>query len=120
VSNNWRTSVAGTGSFDPIANLWLDSSQFSRRTNPAVNPFGNGPRLDGAARSARVIRVNSTVMRDFVIKESVKAEFRWEAYDLFNNKIWSVPTMDLSSASFGRVGGASGNRTMQMALRLIW
>jgi hypothetical protein len=120
VSNNWRTSVAGTGSFDPIANLWLDSSQFSRRANPAVNPFGNGPRLDGAARSARVVRVNSTVMRDFVIKENVKAEFRWEAYDLFNNKIWSVPTMDLSSASFGRVGGASGNRTMQMALKLIW
>ncbi len=53
VSNNWRTSVAGTGSFDPIGDLWVDSSRFSRRTNPAVNPFGNAPRLNGASRSAR-------------------------------------------------------------------
>jgi len=59
-------------------------------------------------------------MRDFVIKERVKAEFRWEAYDLFNNKIWATPTMDLSSASFGRISSASGNRTMQMALKVIW
>ncbi|MCC7496375.1 MAG: hypothetical protein IT160_02280 [Bryobacterales bacterium] len=120
VSNNWRTPNAGTGSFDPIGNLWLDASAFGRRPNPAVNPFGNAPRLNGAARSARIVRVNSTVMRGFTIKERVKAELRWEAYDLFNNKVWTVPVLELSSASFGRVGGAAGNRTMQMALRLIF
>jgi hypothetical protein len=119
-SLDWRTPVAGTGSFDPIANLWLDSSKFIRRTNPAVNPFGNAPRLNGASRSARIVRVHSTLMRGFTVKEKIKAEFRWEIYDLFNNKVWTVPTLDLSSDSFGRVGGASGSRSMQMALRLIW
>lgn len=120
VTNDWRTAQAGTGSFNPIGNLWLDSSAFRSRKNPALNPFGNAPRMNGAARSARVVRVNSTVMRGFPIKERLKAEFRWEAYDLFNNKVWTVPVLELSSASFGRVGGAAGNRTMQMALRLIF
>jgi len=120
LTNSWRTAKSGTHEYDPIKDLWVDATGFARRTNPAVNPFGNAPRLSGASRSAKIIRVNSTVMRGFTIMEKLKTEFRWEAYDLFNNKTWNTPTLDLSSSSFGRVSGAGGNRTMQMALRLIW
>ena len=48
-------------------------------------------------------------------------DFRWEIYDMFNLKTWSNPvSADLSNAQFGVVTNASGNRTMQGGLKLIF
>jgi hypothetical protein len=119
-TSNWLAPDAGTGSFDPSKGLWLDPNAFIRRTNPAVEPFGNAPRLNGAARSARIVRANTTLVRGFTLKERLRSELRWEIYDLFNNKTWSVPNQDLSSSTYGLVTNAAGNRTMQVALKLVW
>jgi hypothetical protein len=119
LTNNWYTSAVG-GNFEPATDLMLNSAAFSRRTNPAADPFGNAPRLNGAARSWPIIRENTAVARIFPIKETLKAEFRWESFDLFNHHTWSLPPLDLSNSQFGKVTGAFGNRTMQMGMRLIW
>ncbi len=119
VTNNWYTADVG-GSFDPDKHLMLDRSAFQRRTNAAADPFGNAPRLNGAARSWPIIRENTAVTRIFPVRESMRAEFRWEAFDLFNHHTWSLPALDLSNLQFGRVTNAFGNRTMQLGLKLIW
>jgi hypothetical protein len=121
-TNNWLSAAAANGcsSFGWDKGLYLDPSAFVRRTNPAVDPFGDAPRLNGAARSCGIARINTTVTRAFSIKERARAEVRWEAYDLLNAKTWSVPTLDLSNPLFGKVTGAAGNRTMQLGLRVNW
>jgi hypothetical protein len=95
-------------------------SAFQRRTNPAVDPFGNAPRLDGAARSFRTFRTNMSVAKSFTIREKTHADFRADIFDLFNQKTWSNPTTDLSSNQFGIITNASGNRTMQLGLKLVF
>ncbi len=119
LTNNWYTSAVG-GDFEPATDLMLNASAFQRRTNPAVDPFGNAPRLNGAARSWPIIRENTAVTRIFPIKESMKAEFRWESFDLFNHHTWGNPPLDLSNLQFGKITSAFGNRTMQLGLKLIW
>ncbi len=119
LSHNWYTSAVNS-SFDPNVSLMLDASAFSRRTNPAADPFGNAPRLIGSARSWPIIRENTALTRAFTIKEGIRGEFRWESFNLFNHHTWSLPTLELSNSQFGKVTNAFGNRTMQMGLRFIW
>jgi len=119
-SLDWRAPVVGDR-FDPSVEPYLSATPFLRRTNPAVDPFGNAPRLNGATRSPGRFRENISVARSFVLRERAHLDFRWEIYDIFNLKTWNNPaSSDLSSSLFGVVTGASGNRTMQGGLKLVF
>jgi hypothetical protein len=119
-SHNWRAPVGGD-KFDPYRESFLSRDSFQRRTNPAIDPFGNAPRFVGATRSSGRFRENITVTRVFPIRERVRLDFRWEIYNIFNLKTWSNPaSADLANTQFGIVTNASGNRTMQMGLKLIF
>lgn len=119
-SHDWRAPVGGDR-FDPYREAFLSRDAFQRRTNPAIDPFGNAPRLVGAVRSPGRFRENISVTRSFPIREKVKIDFRWETYNMFNLKTWSNPSsIDLNNTQFGIVTGASGNRTMQMGLKFIF
>jgi hypothetical protein len=119
-SLDWRAPVGGDR-FDPYRDSFLSRNPFQRRTDPSIDPFGNAPRLNGITRSSGRFRENITVIRTFPIRERVKMDFRWEIYDIFNLKTWNNPvSADLANSQFGVVTGASGNRTMQMGLKLIF
>jgi hypothetical protein len=117
-SHKWRAAWAG--SFDPDKGMMLDASVFQRRRNPSEDPFGNAPRLNGGTRSFPVIRENTALTRSLAIHERIRLLLRWETYDLFNHKTWSVPPLDLANSQFGRVTNAWGNRTMQLGVKLAW
>jgi hypothetical protein len=116
---NWRAAISGS-EFDPDKDLYFNTAAFARRTNPAADPFGNAPRLYGGTRSFPVIRTNISVARSFSLHEKLAAYLRWEVFDLFNQKTWSLPTMDRNNALFGKITNASGNRTMQLSLRIAF
>jgi hypothetical protein len=119
-SLDWRAPVIGDR-FDPDQEPYLSRSSFQRRTDPTVDPFGNAPRLNGATRSPGRFRENVSIARSFAIRERAHLDFRWEIYDMFNLKTWSNPaSADLSSTLFGVVNNASGNRTMQGGLKLVF
>ncbi len=119
-SLSWRAPVAGDR-FDPYRDAFLSRDSFQRRTDPTIDPFGNAPRLNGATRSPGRFRENISITRTFPVKERVKMDFRWEIYDLFNLKTWKNPaSLDLANNQFGIVTGASGNRTMQLGLKLLF
>ncbi len=119
-SSDWRAPVGGDR-FDPYREPFLSRNSLQRRTDPTVDPFGNAPRLNGATRSPGRFRENISITRSFPIMERVKMDFRWEIYDIFNLKTWSNPvSADLANSQFGIVTGASGNRTMQMGLKLTF
>jgi len=120
LSHNWRAPVGGR-EFDPDRDMFFDRSAFARRTNPAVDPFGNAPRLNGAVRSFPIYRENVSITRSIPVKERARVELRWEMYNLFNHHTWSLPPADLSNVQlFGRVTNAAGNRTMQLGLKLVY
>src|SRR5437867_7334118 len=48
LKNDWRGPISG--SFDPNKNNYVNASAFARRTNPALDPFGNAARLNGNVR----------------------------------------------------------------------
>ena len=119
-SLDWRAPVVGDR-FDPDKEPYLSRSAFVRRTDPTVNPFGSAPRLNGATRSPGRFRENISIARSFAFRERVHLDFRWEIYDLFNLKTWNNPaSADLSNSLFGVVTNASGNRTMQGGLKLVF
>jgi len=119
-SLDWRAPIAGDR-FDPDQGPYLSRTPFQRRTDPTLDPFGNAPRLNGATRSPGRFRENISVARGIPIRERMHLDFRWEVYDLFNLKTWSNSrSFDLSNPLFGVVTDASGNRTMQGGLKLVF
>ncbi len=119
LSNDWRAPTAGER-FDPSVDNFYNKSVFVRRTNPALDPFGNAPRLDGATRSFRTFRTNIALTKGIPIWERVRSDLRFEVFDLFNQKTWSNPNNDLSNTQFGVITNASGSRSAQLGLKIVF
>ena len=120
LTNDWIAASTAGDRFDPSVDNFFNINAFQRRTNPAADPFGNAPRLNGAARSFRTFRTNVSVAKSFKIRERMHGDFRADVFDLFNQKTWGNPTTDLSSNQFGIITTANGNRTMQLGLKLVF
>ena len=60
-----------------------------------------------------------SLVRDFPIKESLKLQFRWEVFNLFNAVLFGQPSNNVTSGAAGQITTLSGDpRVMQFALRL--
>jgi hypothetical protein len=60
-----------------------------------------------------------SLVRDFPIKESLKLQFRWEVFNLFNAVLFGQPNSNITSGAAGQITTLSGDpRVMQFALRL--
>jgi len=60
---------------------------------------------------------NLGVVKDFMITESQKITFRFEAYNWPNHPNWGGPGTTPTSGSFGKVQGKSAERGLQLALK---
>jgi hypothetical protein len=120
-SYDWRAPVAGD-KFDPDRDLFMSASPFVRRTNPAVDPFGNSPRFIGDTRMFGRVRENVSITRAFPLgSERTRLDFRWEIYNLFNHHTWARPaSLDLANTQFGKITNAQGNRTMHASLKFVF
>src|SRR5215472_19169319 len=76
---------------------------------------------DSGRNSLRGPHVNSfafALMKDFVFREGMSLQFRWEAFNLFNTPIFAAPSNDFSQSSAGQITSLAGDpRVMQFALR---
>ena len=59
-------------------------------------------------------------LKDFVLHESWKVQFRSEFFNALNQVNFSNPNQTVSSASFGRITSAASGRVIQFALKLLW
>lgn len=71
-------------------------------------------------RSSRVNNVDAIISKTFSIREKVRFQYRFEAYNLFNHVRFGAPNADPTSASFGKVDPTQQNnaRLIQMALKM--
>ena len=93
---------------------WFDTTAFA---TPAIYTFGNLGRntLYGPGRW----NLDSSLFKDFLIKERLTVQFRAEAFNLFNHPQFGQPNATLGTGTVGTITSTVGNpRQLQLALRV--
>lgn len=99
---------------------WFNPAAFA---TPANGTWGNLGRYAG--RGAGAVEFDTTLQRTFRVTEKLKFNLRGTAYNLANHPIYSLPSGNSSSSSFGRITsvvntGATGSgapRRIEFMLR---
>ncbi len=110
-------SVAGS----PTAQLWFDTSAFKTVTTPQT--AGNMSRFTFAG--PRYFNLDAAMFKRFPVTERIGLEFRAEAFSATNTPHFDQPNGNASnSVTFGHItgtiGGADGNRTMELGVKLTF
>ncbi len=109
VNPNSPTSVFNPAAFaDPNAN---------RGTGPFQ--FGDMPRNSPDIRTPTYLNEDFNLSKTFPIHESFSAEFRAEAFDLFNRHVFAKPDSGVYDLNFGQITGTiNGPRNLQLVLKI--
>ncbi len=105
---------------------WLNPAAFAR---PADGSYGDLGR--NALHLPGIGNVDASLMKNFLITESVKLTLRCEAFNLFNHpQVWGVNNsfagdnpgslISASDATFGQANAYRDARTLQVALRFAF
>jgi hypothetical protein len=114
--DNWR-GPESAGGFDPATDRFLDRSVFpAQPTN-----FGNATRHNPNVRTFPAFNENISLAKSFPMTESVRLDFRVEAFNLFNRVQFGTGSTNLNSNNFGIVTDqANEPRRMQIGIKLYW
>ncbi len=113
------------GSLAPGYIQWIDPSNVSPA---AANTFGTCS--VGDVRGPGYANVDLSLHKDFLITESKRLEFRFEALNAFNHPVWTFaggpangsfdPGTAGSNPTFGRIVDSQGERQLQFALKFYF
>jgi len=115
---NWTgqsARIEGGSTNDRIAR-WFDISQFTAA--PSFS-FGNTPRTMPDARNPGTKLWDISFFKNNYFREKYNMQFRVEMFSAFNTPQFGPPGAQVGSNNFGVIGGSSGTRQIQMALKLI-
>jgi hypothetical protein len=91
-------------------------------SQPAAFTLGNVSPLVANLRNHYIHNLDMSVFKHFQIRESLKLQFRAEAFNSLNRVRFSSPNTSVTGGSnFGRVTTqANDPRQLQFGLKLIW
>lgn len=125
LANGERVDIIGsaaactTGTAKTFQGLILCPASTPVFANDPTGPkFGNLGR--NVFRGARQEFVNASLFKNFRITEGMKAEFRAQAYNLFNHVNGFRPVNDLNSANFGIDTAEQRRRQLEFGFRLVF
>ena len=108
-----RADIVGSPSIsDPTTRKWFNTAAFAR---PALYTFGNSSM--GIVEGPGLLQFNTVLSKRFRVTEGKDFQFRWEAFNAFNNVNYNNPSTNIASSNFGRITGAGTARYMQFALK---
>ena len=91
---------------------WLDRNAFRE---PRAGTLGNSG--VGVVRGPGLRSLDLSVHKQFRVAEGHRLEFRTEFFNLTNTPQFNSPNRNVSSATFGEISGAQGERNIQLALK---
>lgn len=111
-----RADVTSNPNLDsPTIARWFDTAAFRQ---PAVYTFGNQGmnilRADG-----RTV-INLSVLRNFSLRENLRAQLRGEFFNSINHPDFGVPGRVFGGPGFGVVNSATAARQIQIGLRIVF
>ncbi len=92
---------------------WFNPAAF---TVPTPGTFGDAGRND--IWGPGLINIDGGLSKTFAIGEKLKAQLRGELFDLPNHPNLSNPGLNPTAGGFGQVTSKSGNRLVQLSMRL--
>src|SRR5262249_22684142 len=111
-----RPNMSGDPNQAPRApEQWFNTTVFSL---PALYTFGNAPR--NAVSGPGMQEVDLSLQKDLALTESMKFQFRAEAYNLLNHPNFNIPSRTAFTSNFGRISSALDSRQFQFALKLLF
>ncbi len=112
-----RPNVIGdTGQASQDRLQWFNTKAFAL---PAQYTYGNAGRA--ILRGPAVASQDFSLFKDFhLIGESLKVQYRADLLNAFNHPTLGNPGTTFDTAAFGQITSAGGNRTVQMALKVIF
>ena len=116
--NNDRPDATGQSVHldTPTTERWFNTGAFALQP---LYQFGNAGRNSVVGPAGFVL--DSSLQKNFRIRESHAIQFRWEAYNLLNHPVWGFPNTNFSSPNFGRITSTAVNmRQMQFALKYVF
>lgn len=99
--------------------IWFNTAAF---TQPASYSFGNASRTLPRLRTDTYRDVDLSMHKNFpIVEHKVTAQFRAEAFNVFNQVVFGTPDGGLADSGYGKIFGAANNpRVLQFALRLFF
>lgn len=113
---SWPNRLACSGKLDnPVPDRWFDPGCFAA---PPAFTYGNVGR--GILYSPGNVNFDTSFVKNnrFGPGERFNAQFRFEAYNLFNTPYFGFPNASIGSPTAGRITSTVGeNRSLQLALK---
>ncbi len=114
-----------TSRADRIANPILTSGQtpdhwFNTAAFVSAQPYslGSDSRTEPNLRAPGLHNFDFSLMRNQLLRERYNVQFRAEAFNVFNSPQLSAPDSSVTSPTFGKILVGSGNRALQLGLRI--
>jgi len=102
----------------------LSAAAFSAQGTPTTGGFGNSTRYNPKVRTFPNLNENVSVARAFPIRESIRLEFRAEAFNLFNRVRFGTGSVSIQDQNFGKLTSSADQlntpRQLQLALKLYF
>jgi hypothetical protein len=109
-----NTTVAGRFTNQVV----VDSAGNIVLQNPQPGTAGNlGLNLSGVEGPSR-LGLDMALQKRTRLSEKTTITFRADAVNVLNRPIWDNPNTDINSATFGRITGAGGTRTITLNARI--
>lgn len=96
---------------------WFDTAAYAV---PALYTFPNGSRTEPNIRTPGMKTFDIGLSRIQKIGERVRVQFRAEFFNAFNTPQFGAPQGSVTSTDFGRITSASGERNIQLGIRLSY
>lgn len=133
VATNQNTALDGTGcqsvyhpdivgdfnrkhsSKDDMLAQFFNTSAFAL---PSVGRYGTAAR--NMFSGPGVVNVDTALLKDIDVTETVRFQLRGEFTNLFNHANFSNPVAQLANPRYGQITSSAGGRAVQLGLKLLW
>jgi hypothetical protein len=110
---SWPNRTGSGKLDDPTVNLWYNPRDF---VAPPPNTYGNTGR--GILYGPGHVNFDTSLSKRFNVAGRANAEFRWDAFNLFNHPGFGFPNQNFDSPTAGSITTTVvDNRSMQFSLK---